>query len=214
MLIDARFDAVRACTLFSRVRTQKVWQLAEAAEAVHLPRGRTLFRRDDPGDALYVLVEGRMWVVIEESGRRYRLAEQDPPQGVGIIGGLDGGPRTANAEAAVASTLLRIGHADLWEVLDRDNDLYELLAEACATVRRQSERERDMLLGVPERLARLLLALSGDSDTILLRQEDVAELLGTTREVVSRALRGLKDAGAISTAAKMIQILDRRKLGE
>jgi CRP-like cAMP-binding protein len=101
--------------LFAGLEVGALTRLAETAEEVALPAGATLFAAGEPGDAMFVVVEGS--VAIELEGRR--LATLDAGQHFGEMSLLDGEPRSASAIAIEDCLLLRLDQAMLYEVLAR-----------------------------------------------------------------------------------------------
>ena len=131
----------------------------------------------------------------------------EPGQIFGEIAVLDGGPRTASATAMVASKLISIDRASLFGFLDRKPSRYaRLIAVLCQRIRAADELLEDLLfLSARSRLAKHLRSLGekigtwdGDHVTIRLSQQDLADNLGVSRELINKILSKWESGGAVS----------------
>jgi len=124
---------LRHVDLFSTVPVRALGRLARSAEEVVYPSGTTIFRRGDPSDSLFLIVEGEVRVHRDD----VELNRLGPKGNLGEMSIVDGAPRSASATAAVDCLLLRI----------RQTDVYELLAThfeaTLAVVRHLSRRIRE-----------------------------------------------------------------------
>lgn len=169
-----------------------------------------IFAKGDPGDSLYVILRGRVAVQTESQDAKLMLLNiLDAGAVFGEIAMLDGGERTATTVAQEASELLRIDRRDFMPFLsDRADLCIRLMTVLCQRVRWTSAIIEDtVFLNVPRRLAKRILMLgqsygrrteAGIRITTFLSQEDLANMLGVSREIVNKTLKNFQAAGAIS----------------
>lgn len=126
---------------------------------------------------------------------------------------MTGRPRTHDAVAAGSVRLLRISDHQFRDLLNRNPDLRDrLLAELAERLIHAADRlDSALRLSVPQRVAQFLVAEAGPSQRnqcLAVRQTDIAEALGVTREAVAAALKRFRDAGLIETRYRAIAIVD------
>ncbi|MFN2565234.1 MAG: Crp/Fnr family transcriptional regulator [Gemmatimonadaceae bacterium] len=172
---------------------------------------------------LYVVVRGRVRVLRHGAGRRHVLHEEGPGGTLGEVPLFEGGGYPATAVAAEPTTCLVIGRDAIGAAMRADPELaWRLLARLAARVRTLVERVDGLAArSVPQRLAALLVARYDESTavggavTLGATQGEVAEELGTVREVVVRAVRALCDAGAIEPLGRgRYRVRDAHRLKE
>src|SRR5258708_1769747 len=106
--------------LFALLDSQERRALAELFNTVQLQRDDQIFAYGDAGDSLYIVRKGRVRIFMEDArGQRIILAENGPSELFGEISLLDGGPRTASAEAAENTVLLMLNRDDLLEFVTK-----------------------------------------------------------------------------------------------
>jgi CRP/FNR family cyclic AMP-dependent transcriptional regulator len=116
MVIDAAF--LNGIPFFQPLDEQERTLLAGLLEVQHFPAGKLLFRFGDPGDALYIVRSGHIEVFVENTvGERIVLAGNSPGDIFGEVSLLDGGPRTATAEATQDSDVVVMDRGDLVELV-------------------------------------------------------------------------------------------------
>jgi CRP-like cAMP-binding protein len=161
-------------------------------------KGELLFGKGDSTDRLYALVGGQMKLSsLRPDGGEISFGLVAPGELIGEIGILNGAPRRASAVALAHSELATIDRADLEPVLDRSPALRAELATAAANAAsRLSERIEDAaFLSIEARVEKALADFAQrfgeriDGGTrIRLRQQDLADALGLSRESVSKVL--------------------------
>ena len=165
----------------------------------------TLFRAGTAARGLYVIVSGRVRVVRDTGGRRHVLHEEGLGGTLGEVPLFEGGGYPATAVAAERTTCLVVGREAIGAAMRADPELaWRLLARLAVRVRTLVDRVDSLAArSVPQRLAAFLVARGGAAGrgggvvTLGGTQQEVAEELGTVREVVVRAVRALCRAGAI-----------------
>ncbi|MFN8488678.1 MAG: Crp/Fnr family transcriptional regulator [Caldilineaceae bacterium] len=198
-----------------------VQALANVANVYRYAANTIIFNEGEPVSGLYLVEEGTVKICrFSKDGREQTLRFMPRGDTFNDVAALDGGPNPATAIAYTDVTLWRITRPDLRYVVDRNPTL------AWALIENMSHRARYLvglvhdlsLRNVKGRLARLLLeqaeaAGRGESPP-LLTQEEMANRLGTVREMVGRALRSLSNAGLIEFDRHRLVILDAERLAE
>jgi CRP/FNR family transcriptional regulator, cyclic AMP receptor protein len=197
-------------------------RLAIAAEARRrvVERGQVLFWQDEPGESMFVLLEGAVKLVVSSrDGGVVELARLVAPASFGELAVLDGGPRSATAEAVERSVLLVVARAELLRLLHSEEQVAEALLRLLGTmVRRTTRQVTDLaLLSLPGRVAAKLLELAdpvgeGPSRTRRLTQVELATMVGAARQSVNQALKMLEARGYIRPAGHAVEILDPESL--
>ena len=169
-----------------------------------------IFAKGDPGDSLYVLLRGQVAVQTESADAKLMLLNiLDAGAVFGEIAMLDGGERTATVVAQEPGELLCIDRRDFMPFLETRPDLcIRLMGVLCQRVRWTSAIIEDtVFLNVPRRLAKRILMLAqnygrqtegGLRIATFVSQEDLANMLGVSREIVNKTLKSFQKAGAIT----------------
>jgi CRP-like cAMP-binding protein len=180
------------------------------------PAGSVLFHEGDRADRVFVLRKGRVKVVATEAnGTETVLAVRTAGDLVGELAAIDGRPRSATA-IALGDVACAVVGAERFRVVLHDEPeaamaLLKLLAERLREA--EGRRAEHGAIDAPQRLARRLLELAGDGAAVEgLNQDDLAALIGASRESVAKALQSLRSEGLVRTRRRAIDILDRDAL--
>ena len=210
--------------LFAALDDDAAAALRSCMNETRVARGRTLFNEGDPGDALYVVTEGKIKLGRSApDGRENLLAILGPGEMCGELSLFDPGPRTATATAVTDATVLGLGHDDLQSWLTgRPEVASHLLGALAQRLRRTNEAMADLVFSdVPGRVAKALLDLArrfgvqsedGLHVTHDLTQEELAQLVGASRETVNKALADFASRGFLRLEARAVVILDIERL--
>jgi CRP/FNR family cyclic AMP-dependent transcriptional regulator len=217
--LEHRAGVLARTELFREIDEATRRRIAEhVAERVVEP-GQCVFVQDEPGDRMYVLAEGAVKLfVASRNGGIVELVRHRPPATFGEVALLDGGPRSASAEAVERSTLLVVTRAELLHLLRAEDHVAEaLLSTLGAMVRRTTRQVSDLVfLDLQGRLARQLLALAIDGDgtarTRRVTQGELASMVSGARQTVNQVLRSLESRGYIRADGRSFEILDRERL--
>lgn len=191
--------------------------LLDAAQVQRLDAGQRLFRRGDPASGLYAVVHGAMRVgAVSQSGKEALLSLVEPPYWFGEISLFDGLPRTHDAFAESASTLLLLPQHDLLALLEREPQYWRDFALLMShKLRLAFVALEDMsLLPAAPRLARRLLLIAenyGESEprrVLHLAQEQLALMLSLSRQTTNQILKELQAQGVVQLTYGEIEILD------
>lgn len=193
--------------------------LTDAARPIKLSAKETLFTEYDDGDTIYFLVKGRVELsIVADGGRKLGLDIISSGAIFGEIALLDPGPRTATASALEDSQLLMLTRTDLHSVLERNphlmDDILRFFGKRMRYINDQLNEQ--ILLPLPKRLARKLLRLATlEEDTprcLRLSHSEVADLVGASREAVSKTLSAWKKQGLVQTGRGSIELQDEAQL--
>jgi CRP-like cAMP-binding protein len=208
-------DVLRRVPLFSELSEPEATRFAEVLREREYPRNSVILFEDDPGDALYIVSSGQVKVVlIGEDGREVILSVLGDGDFFGEMSLIDDEPRSAHVIAMKDSTLLVLRRDDFQAQLQAHPPIaLTLLRELVRRLRRADEKIGGLvLLDVNGRVARLLLELAeeagGQRVTRKLTHHTIAQMIGSSRETVSRAMRELVDRGCIEVSRKDITIRD------
>ncbi|QTS86316.1 Crp/Fnr family transcriptional regulator [Ectopseudomonas khazarica] len=191
--------------------------LLQMARVQRLDAGQRLFRRGDRPSGLYAVVEGAVRVgAIGENGKEALLTLVEPPYWFGEISLFDGLPRTHDAFAESASTLLLLPQAELLALLERQPQHWRDFALLMSHKLRLAfiALEDMSLLPAAPRLARRLLLIAenyGESEprrVLHLAQEQLALMLSLSRQTTNQILKELEAQGVVRLTYGEIEILD------
>jgi CRP/FNR family transcriptional regulator, cyclic AMP receptor protein len=185
----------------------------EAASVRRFGQGTPIFREDDPGEAVYVLVEGRVKVSRENlEGRERIFTILTPPEVVGEMALVSQLPRSATAHCIDNVVTLAIYRNELRAILDRHSQVLWNLAQIMAKRLADMNREVEML-SFASTQACVAYALQG----LYLRgafktHQDLANRTGNSRETITRVLKDLENDDIISTRPGLISLLKPKAL--
>ncbi len=186
--------------------------LAASARRRSYTKGQVIFHRDDPGDSLHMIVKGEVRVVLPSpEGEEVTLALLSPGDFFGELCLFDGGPRSATTVAATGAETLVVEREQFMQWL-QSHPSAAITVLACMARRL---RAADELLGefafldVHSRLARKLLDLAeppavGDHVELRFSQDELASMVGVTRESVNKHLRFFKKRGVVEVYRRRI----------
>lgn len=218
-------EVLRRVWLFSGLQPGEIAQLGRVALARrYAPRETVVNQGDDSGD-LFAVLSGRLKVTWNDAeGGEVLLSILETGDVFGEIALLDDHPRSASVTAMDACELLVVERRGFRGLLGSMPNLAQNLLQMMARrVRNLSERTQNMsVLPVPSRLAKLLLELAerfGKEErpgeirlTLKLSQQELANMVGASRELVNRHLRAWQDQGIIELAQGHIIIRDAAAL--
>ena len=212
-------DVLRKVPLFSDLSEAELARFAEVTREREYPKNSVILFEDDPGDALYIVSAGQVKVVlIGEDGREVILSVLGDGDFFGEMALIDDEPRSAHVIAMGDSTLLVLRREDFQGLLMQTPAIaLAMLRELTRRLRRVDEKVGSLvLLDVNGRVARLLLDLAdeagGERITRRLTHHTIAQMIGSSRETVSRTMRELVDKGFIEVSRRDIVIRDRGAL--
>jgi CRP/FNR family transcriptional regulator len=223
MSADATTQLLARVPLFAELSDEELERIAQVAVPRSFPRGVRVFHEGDTSDACYIVRSGDLRVTREHSdGRAIALASLTTGDFFGELAMLDGQARSASVETLTDSELLALPAADMRRVIAGHGDIAaKLISALTRRLRETNERvARQSFQTVPSRVAGVLAQLIAeevipdgrDGITIRMRQSDLAQLAGTSRESVSRFLATLERAGVVMVGRGRVTILEPTRL--
>jgi CRP/FNR family cyclic AMP-dependent transcriptional regulator len=194
--------------------------LRQQASTRTVNRNEVLFHEGDAAGELFGIMNGRIAILTRSpDGRESLVAVLDEGSLFGELGLFDSGPRSADARALEETTLIVLGYEAVRAAIDAHPTLLWVIVRLLARrLRNTDESLADaVFLDVPARTAKRLLEIAGDADQFRLpmTQEDLAGLVGASRERVNKALSLFTRLGWIEVEGRnRYRIVDRQSLTE
>ena len=208
---------VREVPLLARLSESDLAALAQRGGERDYPEGAIVFREGDVGDALHIVVAGRVRIsILSSEGEEMALHYLEAGECFGELAILDGGLRTATASAAIATrTFVVTREAFIAWLSDRPEAALALLATLSLRLRRTDQTLADLnFLDLSHRLAKKLLQLSSSAGTrdhgsaVWVTQSELGAMLGVSRESVNKTLNTFQRQGWISLSRGGVTIND------
>ncbi|OGA31353.1 MAG: hypothetical protein A3F77_11630 [Betaproteobacteria bacterium RIFCSPLOWO2_12_FULL_67_28] len=208
--------------MFAGFSDVQLTMLTQVVTRRSVPRGSMLMAEGDATDSLYMIISGRLKVMMGDAdGKEVILALLGPGEIVGEMGLIDDSPRSATVIAIEPSELLTISKREFRKCLAENFDM--AMGVMRGLVRRLREADRKIgslaLLDVYGRVARLLIDMAENVNgqkivTKRLPKQDIAKMIGASREMVSRVMKDLQIGGFIETHGSTIVLRDKILLPE
>jgi CRP-like cAMP-binding protein len=212
-------DFLASVPMFTGLHRDELLKFAELTRERTYPKGSVILFQGDPGDSLYVLRQGRAKVVlIGEDGREVILGVLEPGAHFGELALIDDQPRSAHVIAMEDSQLLILRREDFRRRVEANPSVaWALLTELSRRLRRADQKIGGLvLLDVPGRISRLLLDLSAESSNGMIEKplthQTIAQMIGASRETVSRAMKEFQEEGLIRVERRRIAVANRDAL--
>ncbi|WJY67128.1 CRP-like cAMP-activated global transcriptional regulator GlxR [Corynebacterium auris] len=210
--------------IFQGVEPAAVSALIGEMETVNFARGTTIFDEGEPGDRLYILIDGKVKLARHApDGRENLLSVMGPSDMFGELSIFDPGPRTSSAVCVTEVTAATMNSDMLKQWIENHPEISQQLLRVLARrLRRTNASLADLIFtDVPGRVAKTLLQLAnrfGTQEGGALRvnhdltQEEIAQLVGASRETVNKALATFAHRGWIRLEGKSVLIVDTEHL--
>jgi CRP/FNR family transcriptional regulator, cyclic AMP receptor protein len=217
-------DALARAGIFQGVDPSAVQDLKAALEPVSFPRAHVIFAEGELGDRLYIVLSGKVKIGRRSpDGRENLLAVFGPSDMFGELSIFDPGPRTSTATTVTEVRAVTMDRTALREWIAKRPEIAEQLLRVIARrLRRTNNMLADLIFtDVPGRVAKALLQLAHDFGTQeggMLRvthdltQEEIAQLVGASRETVNKALADFAHRGWLRLEGKSVLILEPQRL--
>ena len=216
---------IRSVPLFSALNAEDQDELRSMMSEVSLRRGERLFNEGEAGDRLYLIVEGKVKLGhTSGDGRDNLIAVLGPGEMIGELTLFDPGPRSTTATAVAATRMMELDHDAMMRFIDAHPELSKHMLKALAQrLRRTNNALADLVFSdVPGRVAKALLDLAdrfghaGADGTVHvphdLTQEELAQLVGASRETVNKSLADFVSRGWIRLEGRAVLLLDIERL--
>ncbi len=225
-LVPIDQEVIRKAPLFTALDDAASASLLANMVSVKIPKGTILFAEGDGGDQLYVIAEGKLKLGTSSGdGRENLLSILGPGEMFGELSLFDPGPRTSTATAVTDAKLLSLGQEKLlpWLVENPKVSL-QLLASLAQRLRRTNEAVGDLVFSdVPGRVAKALIDLGErfgkkTNEGLFvhhdLTQEELAQLVGASRETVNKALADFAGRNWLKLDGRAVLITDFERLSK
>jgi len=205
-------ESLRSIPLFTAVKNEDLEAIADLLIERRFPKHKTIVEEGLPGDYMYVIREGRVQVSkLSDDGREKILEFLEAGDFFGEMSLLDNAPRSASVRALSDTRILALSRVDFLNAMRRSPDV------AMAVVQELTRRLRDLdeqasslsfhrvkqrTQGLLQRLAKDDVGQAGRRRTPAVTHQQIADMIGTSRETVTRALKGLKEEGWLEQEGK------------
>lgn len=210
-------ELLRGTELFAALSDDALQRVMDNATSRELRRGDIVFEEGDEPDHLYVVEDGRIAIASKSiDGRESVFALMERGELFGEMGLLDGLGRSAEARALEPSQITEIPYGPVRTIFEENPELlWGVVALLAGRLRSMDSALADsVFLDVTGRTAKRLLELAGDQDEFLLpvTQEELAGMVGASRERVNKAIASFVRLGWIGQSDRRYAILDREQL--
>ena len=208
-------ESLRAIPLFAEVSDVDLEAVASLLIERRFPKNKTIVEEGMPGDYMYLVCDGRVKVTkLSGDGREKILEMLGSGSFFGELSLLDGAPRSASVKALTETRMLALSRGDFLNLLHRSPDLsMAVIQELTARLRQMDDQASSLSFQrVKERTQGLLVRLASDPGpegrrvTPTLTHQQIADMIGTSRETVTRVIKGLKLDGWLSQEGKRYSI--------
>ena len=200
----------------SKFSGEWISRFEEYAVSKSYPKGTLIFSEGDESDGMFIIREGKIKVFMsDESGKEMLIAILGPGEIVGEVASLDGQPRTASVSALTEARVAKIGLPEFRQFLEENPDLaFEIIRVLTSRIRDHTTSISNLAFkNVYGRVVWLLEKHSekNPDDTYTVNrkftQQDIADMVGSSREMVSRVVSELVKGEYITINQKIITIL-------
>ena len=208
MTMLSSLDLIRRVPLFSMLTESQAISVADAVVKRRFKRGEVIVEQGKKSNALFILLNGRARVVTADSrGREVILATLQPGDHIGEMSLIDNEPHSATVRAEVHTDVLMLGRIEFARCLPENSSMAYAVMRGLVQRLRHADRKIESLalMDVYGRVARALLEFAtetGDGEMLIrekISRQDIAKMVGASREMVSRVMKDLEERGFIQT---------------
>ena len=218
MAMLSNLDLIRRVPLFSMLTVEQAQTIADGVVKRRYRRGEIIVEQGRKSDALFILLSGRARVITSDTrGREVILAVLEAGDYLGEMSLIDNEPHSATVRAEVQTDVLVLGRGEFATCLPDNSSLsYAILRGLVARLRNADRQIESLaLLDVYGRVARALLDMATDEDgqrmiRSKVSRQDLAKVVGASREMVSRVMKDLEERGLIETQENGWVVLTER----
>jgi CRP/FNR family cyclic AMP-dependent transcriptional regulator len=215
--VGERTMAIKAVPFFTQLSDRELDVIRAVASEKNYQKNAVVLTEGEMGDSLYMIQSGKVKVFIgDEEGREIILKILGPGAFFGEMSMIDKQPRSASVTTIEPSTVQVLTHAAFEKCVEQEARIGNMVMQILAQRVREADRKIGTLalMDVYGRVASTLLELSVYSNGKLvvgekLSQQELANMVGASREMVNRILKDLSDRGFISIESKAITIINR-----
>ncbi len=221
MTMLSNLDLIRRVPLFSMLTNDQAQSVADGVVKRRFRRGEIIVEQGRKSNALFILLTGRARVMTSDSrGREVILAVLEPGDYLGEMSLIDNEPHSATVRAEVQTDVLVLGRAEFAQCLPENSSLSYAIMRGLVQRLRNADRQIESLalLDVYGRVARALLDMAQEEGgQRMIRnkvsRQDLAKVVGASREMVSRVMKDLEERGHIETLESGWVVLHDRLSG-
>ncbi|MBK7616510.1 MAG: cyclic nucleotide-binding domain-containing protein [Burkholderiales bacterium] len=218
MSMLSNLDLIRRVPLFSMLTNEQARAVADGVVKRRYRRGELVVEQGKKSNALFIMLNGRARVLTADSrGREVILAVLEAGDYVGEMSLIDNQPHSASVRCEVQCDMLILGRAEFARCLPENSSLSYAIMRGLVTRLRSADRQIESLalLDVYGRVARTLLDMAEDVDgekiiRSKVSRQDMAKIVGASREMVSRVMKDLEERGVIETLESGAVLLKNR----
>lgn len=205
-------------SLFADLEPRELAAVAHTMHHRHAAKGALILAQDEPGNIGFIIIAGAVDVLLEsEDGRQFIVARLGPGDHFGEMALLDEEPRSATVIAAAETDLLVIRRDELLDELVRHpRIMLRMLVTLSRRLRQADAQVASLAFGdTAARLAQLLLANAGEGPrgrSVEVAQDDLASMVGATRQTVGRIFGAWRRQGYIATGRRRTVVLNPEAL--
>lgn len=214
-------DALRTMPIFESLSVERLVPIARVAVFRKFVRGAAILHAGDRTDFVYFILSGMLKVLVsDEEGREVILSNLGPGEFFGEMGVLDDNPRSATVIASTPCELIVVSKTDFKRCLAENFDVSLYIMRNLVKRLRNADRKIESLalIDVYGRVARLLLEMAeedAEGQQVVLRKiskQDIAKMIGASREMVSRVMKDLQLRGLIEEGNGRILLREQLSL--
>ncbi|MGH6626009.1 MAG: Crp/Fnr family transcriptional regulator [Burkholderiaceae bacterium] len=219
MSMLSNLDLLRRVPLFAQLTAVQAESVADAIVKRRFKRGERIVEQGKKSNALYIVLTGRARVMSADNrGREVILATMQPGDYIGEMSLIDNEPHSASVRAEVQTDVLMLGRAEFARCLPENSSMAYAVMKGLVQRLRHADRKIESLalMDVYGRVARALLefAAPDGGGRMLIRdkvsRQDIAKMVGASREMVSRVMKDLETRGYIETLDNSSMLIKER----
>ncbi|MEZ5607350.1 MAG: Crp/Fnr family transcriptional regulator [Burkholderiaceae bacterium] len=208
MTMLSSLELIRRVPLFSMLTEAQAISVADAVVKRRFKRAEAIVEQGKKSNALFILLNGRARVLTADGrGREVILATLRPGDHIGEMSLIDNEPHSATVRTEVQTDVLMLGRAEFARCLPENSSMAYAIMRGLVQRLRHADRKIESLalLDVYGRVARALLEFSvegGEGERVIrekISRQDIAKMVGASREMVSRVMKDLEERGYIRT---------------
>lgn len=211
---------LKTVPLFSSFSDEQIATVASWGQHRSYTRGSAILRAGEETDGLYIILSGRVKVLIpDDEGHEVILSVMGAQEFVGEMGLLDGLPSSATVEAIEPCEILRLPRTAFLSCLQGNSEVAMLVLRNLVKRLREADRKIESLalIDVYGRVARLIIDMAEQIDGQWVVQkapakQEIARMIGASREMVSRVVKDLQEKNLIRTEKRKIYVIDRQSM--
>ncbi len=221
MALLSNLELIQRVPLFAQLSTSQAEALVGAVTKQRFKRGECIVTQGQTSNALFILLTGRARVLMSDKrDREVILASMQAGDHVGEMSLIDGEPHSATVQAEIMTDTLVLGRKDFLRCLSENSAMaHSVMRELVHRLRVADHKIGSLaLMGVYARVANVMLesAVADTGGGLLIphkvSRQDVAKMVGASREMVSRVMKDFEEQGFLQTLDQgLIRVHDRRQ---